>query len=105
MISRNAFKTELDKPGCLLQHRYLLSCCWMSGGHRLPGFLQGSLYSFPQPPPGEAVVLWPRQGVHRVGGDLPDPGQASITCLQTDSLAQGMSPGTDTEPCTIRFPK
>lgn len=87
MISRNAFKIELDKPGCLLQHSNLLSCYWVSGGHCLPGFLQGSPYSFPQPPPGEAVVLWPRQGVHRVGGDLADPGQCSITSLQTDSLA------------------
>jgi len=44
----------------------------MSGGHCLLGFIQGLLYGFPQPPPRETDVLWSRQVVHVVGGELTD---------------------------------
>lgn len=74
------------------------------GGHRLPGFLQGFPYGFPQPPPGQTDTLWSRQVVLAVGGELAGrkhPGGAGKQLLLRLVTCHKWGPaGIDTGPST-----
>lgn len=73
--SRDGFtKGKLFLTNLMAFHENSCVLSWwgMSGGHDLPGFLQGCWYGFPQPPPRETDVLQPRQVVCAVDGELAD---------------------------------
>lgn len=58
----------------------------MWGGHCPPGFLQGFPYSFPQPPPREMDVSWPRRVVHEmVVGELTDQQHPEVVLNSSSS--------------------